>query len=1062
LAIGRKPRRPGRGRILRALQGDDKGGSVSETGRARLGGRTGDRLREVASGPLGNTTRGASRDVLRDPLGGDVGAPLGENFSGPRAGNERDPLRGDKRAPCCDVLCDPMGGDAGGTLGENTLHPPGRAAGATARHPLARALPRNSALFEPPTAARNAFHAGDASAAGAWARGQQGGPDAKLWLARAAFLAPEDPRIALDLARLRLAGDAAEKKLAEASFASIAARYDAPSAWLGLAIARQAQNNPAGAATAMQSLLQRHCLPGEGGFGAFADTIARAAGFDGFCAMDEAGAVAQKPGRLLGAPLDIAALNRVEGLAAVEGRAIQGWASRPAAPDTPPQLTLLDAAGRRRGVKFSGVLPPDDAAPFMVRHRFTIAAATLRALTPPFTLAGPGGGDIMGSPLDPQVLERIRPVPAGRCGRAVTRIPRQRALAIVVPVYRGFQTTRACLQSLLAARPRGASIIVVDDATPEPALASWLDLLAAANRILLRRHAANRGFCVAVNTGLEAAGGRDVLLLNSDTLIPPGAIARLRAMAYAHPATGSVTPLSNAATICSFPDVNGGNKVPDLAATIALNELAHRANAGRSQKIPTGIGFCLYLRHDCLRATGNFRDRIFAQGYGEENDFCLRARQLGFSHRVACGVFVGHVGGVSFGAAAAGLNSRNQKILNRLYPGYDALIMAHIRADPLRAARARMEFLRLCDERAQSSVLLISHSHGGGVARRLATEILALQAENILPLTLLTQFPQNPETTPYPWPAQLSAGGEKNLVFSLPRELPKLLRRLRRLRVQKIVLHHTLGHDPSVREIANHLGVPQTIVIHDAGSFCPRVNLLTRYAPDAPQKYCGEPNVAGCIACCAHDTEDIYEPIAVPALLARSAAEFAAAAKILVPSGDTAKRIARHFPGTKTQVTPWEDDTAPLTMRPPHKAPRRRIVVIGGIGISKGFDVLIDCARDAVARDLALDFFVAGGSADDAKLLETGRIFVTGSYREGDAYALLASLAPDLAFLPSIWPETWCFALSEAWRAGLYTVAFDLGAQAERIRATGRGLTLPLGLTAPRINDVLLKYQPQS
>jgi glycosyltransferase involved in cell wall biosynthesis len=134
--------------------------------------------------------------------------------------------------------------------------------------------------------------------------------------------------------------------------------------------------------------------------------------------------------------------------------------------------------------------------------------------------------------------------------------------------------------------------------------------------------------------------------------------------------------------------------------------------------------------------------------------------------------------------------------------------------------------------------------------------------------------------------------------------------------------------------------------------------------------------------------------------------------------------------------------------------------VIGGIGASKGFDLLIECARDAAARALALEFIVVGSSADDAKLLETGRVFISGAYREGEARDLIAGFKPDLAFLPSIWPETWCFALTEAWRAGLYAVAFDLGAQAARIQATGRGVTLPLGLPVPRINDTLLAWTP--
>jgi hypothetical protein len=65
-----------------------------------------------------------------------------------------------------------------------------------------------------------------------------------------------------------------------------------------------------------------------------------------------------------------------------------------------------------------------------------------------------------------------------------------------------------------------------------------------------------------------------------------------------------------------------------------------------------------------------------------------------------------------------------------------------------------------------------------------------------------------------------------------------------------------------------------------------------------------------------------------------------------------------------------------------------------------------------------------------------------------------------VAFIPSIWPETWCFALTRAWQAGLPAAVFDIGAQAERTRRTGRGWPLPLGLTPPALNDALLRLDP--
>ena len=61
-------------------------------------------------------------------------------------------------------------------------------------------------------------------------------------------------------------------------------------------------------------------------------------------------------------------------------------------------------------------------------------------------------------------------------------------------------------------------VIVIDDASPEPDLIGALDRLAQQKRIRLIRNRRNQGFSVSANAGISAAAGRDVILLNSDTL----------------------------------------------------------------------------------------------------------------------------------------------------------------------------------------------------------------------------------------------------------------------------------------------------------------------------------------------------------------------------------------------------------------------------------------------------------------------------------------------------------------------------------------------------------------
>src|SRR4030095_12858710 len=89
---------------------------------------------------------------------------------------------------------------------------------------------------------------------------------------------------------------------------------------------------------------------------------------------------------------------------------------------------------------------------------------------------------------------------------------------VIIPVYKGLEETKRCIESVLACRQREPfSVVVVDDASPEPAIASYLDALAAAGRVELARNEHNLGFVQSVNRGMAMHADRDVVLLNSDT-----------------------------------------------------------------------------------------------------------------------------------------------------------------------------------------------------------------------------------------------------------------------------------------------------------------------------------------------------------------------------------------------------------------------------------------------------------------------------------------------------------------------------------------------------------------
>ena len=267
---------------------------------------------------------------------------------------------------------------------------------------------------------------------------------------------------------------------------------------------------------------------------------------------------------------------------------------------------------------------------------------------------------------------------------------------VVIPAYRSLDHTRRCVESVLAApcvTPH--ELTVIDDASPEPALSEWLRGLAAAERITLVAHDANRGFVASANEGMALHPDRDVVLLNSDTEVAEGWLDRLAAHGRRDPTVATATPFSTNATICSYPRTLADNALPAGETTASLDRAFATANAGRACEIPTGVGFCMWISRRCLDGIGRFDEARYGAGYGEEVDFCMRAARAGFHHVLAGDVFVFHVGEVSFGKSGIERRARAQAEVDALYPEFQQRLAAFIPSDPPRMLRRRADLERL-------------------------------------------------------------------------------------------------------------------------------------------------------------------------------------------------------------------------------------------------------------------------------------------------------------------------------------------------------------------------------
>jgi GT2 family glycosyltransferase len=334
------------------------------------------------------------------------------------------------------------------------------------------------------------------------------------------------------------------------------------------------------------------------------------------------------------------------------------------------------------------VVPADAAVPAGFDH----ATRLLVALPPNVAAAAlkaPGRRALF----EPSVLHVSHP-PLLKSGEK--QPPPGVGLIVVVPVYDDLDATRACLDSILAAKPfdRATRIIVVDDVTPDPLIAADLDRRAASGSIALLRNSLNLGFAASVNRALaERPPGWDALLLNADTWVPPGAIDRLLAH-LARPDIGTVTPLSNNGEDTSIPVRFQSNPLPPVAEIKRIDAAAAQANRGLAIDLPNGIGFCLLIRGRLLDAIGPL-SHAFGRGYYEDVEFCLRAEASGQRNVCAADVFVGHHGGRSFAGEKRALVAANLKRLADRFPDFRARSQRFEREDPLRPAVERLELALL-------------------------------------------------------------------------------------------------------------------------------------------------------------------------------------------------------------------------------------------------------------------------------------------------------------------------------------------------------------------------------
>lgn len=208
------------------------------------------------------------------------------------------------------------------------------------------------------------------------------------------------------------------------------------------------------------------------------------------------------------------------------------------------------------------------------------------------------------------------------------------ALDIVIVNYNTRADLTACLRSLSAAPPtRPTTITVVDNGSTDGSVEA---MRAECKDAVIIEMGRNRGFAAANNAGIRASSSALVLLLNSDTLVPDGAIDTLCERLESTGATAAGPRLIDAD---GRPEISWGLMLNPLtewiqsrrvaAAASPLPQARRRVDALTSveRRVDWISGACLLVRRDEAVRAGLLDERYFM--YEEDVDFCAALRAHG-------------------------------------------------------------------------------------------------------------------------------------------------------------------------------------------------------------------------------------------------------------------------------------------------------------------------------------------------------------------------------------------------------------------------------------------------
>ncbi len=316
--------------------------------------------------------------------------------------------------------------------------------------------------------------------------------------------------------------------------------------------------------------------------------------------------------------------------------------------------------------------------------------------------------------------------------------PAKFSVDVVICIHNALADVKTCLKSLKSSKEANYKLILVNDGS-DLETSDYLKTFAQDNQATLLQSQVAEGYTRAANKGIKASKADIIILLNSDTIVPQIWISKIVRCFKTETTTGIVSPLSNAASAQSIPrarDQSGAWAINALPAGLNIEEVNSCLEAITKPDypaLPLLHGFCLAIRREVIERIGLFDEKTFPKGYGEEDDYCIRAKEAGFDLRVCDDLYVFHAKAKSYTAkrrseivakSSAALKKKHSRL------NLNALMQESIENERLCAIRSFFcgnESLRsgLCNP---SILFILPVSGGGGGVNSVVQEAKTLRA----------------------------------------------------------------------------------------------------------------------------------------------------------------------------------------------------------------------------------------------------------------------------------------------------------------------------------------------